>query len=161
MSKRVPHKRKIIDLYVFQKSLYSMYSFLRYIKICNTTPIQVGRFMHLTSLVFGQCSKCIVFMLMPKCNQACITVHITWYKRQRLVLSIDTATFVWIHPEKGETRWLPGLTDPPSFSQSNLLLRAVNSHALSVSLTPGHYFSHSHAKHAKSPTWMRNIPPST
>ena len=31
------------------------------------------------------------------------------------------------------------------------LYRAVNSHALSVSLMPGHYFSRSHAKHVKSP----------
>ena len=27
-------------------------------------------------------------------------------------------------------------------------------------LTPGHYFSCSHAMHVKSPAWMRNIPPS-
>ena len=31
------------------------------------------------------------------------------------------------------------------------LHRAVNSHALSASLRPGHYFSLSHAKHVKSP----------
>ena len=37
--------------------------------------------------------------------------------------------------------------------------RAVNSHTLSVSLTPGHYFSRSYAKHVKSPSWMQNIPP--
>ena len=31
------------------------------------------------------------------------------------------------------------------------LFRAVNFHALSVSLMPGHCFSRSHAKHVKSP----------
>ena len=36
-------------------------------------------------------------------------------------------------------------------------LRAVNLHALSVSLTPGHYFSCSHAKHVKSLAWMEKI----
>ena len=43
-SKRVPHKRELIGLHVFQKSLYSMCFFRRYIKICNSTPIQVERF---------------------------------------------------------------------------------------------------------------------
>ena len=33
--------------------------------------------------------------------------------------------------------------------------RAVNSHALSVSFTPGHFFSRSHAKHVKSPEGMQ------
>ena len=39
------------------------------------------------------------------------------------------------------------------------LALCLNSHALSVSLTPGHYFSRFHAKYVKSPAWMRNIPP--
>ena len=37
-----------------------------------------------TSLFYWQWSKCIVFMLMPKCNQACKT-------RQRIILDVDTA----------------------------------------------------------------------
>ena len=76
--KRVPYKRKLIDLYVFQKSPYSMLLFWRYSKICNSTPIQIGQFIHLTSLFYRQWTKCIVFMLMPKCNQACNTIHVTW-----------------------------------------------------------------------------------
>ena len=38
-SKRVPHKRGLIHLYVFQKSMYSMLLFWRYINICNSYPI--------------------------------------------------------------------------------------------------------------------------
>ena len=56
-----------------------------------------------------------------------------------------------------------GLYEPPTdkvlWGQTKTLgvTRAVNSHALSMSPTPGHYFSHVHAKHVKSPAWMRNI----
>ena len=37
-SKRISHKRKLIDLYAFQKPLYSKILFWRYIEICNSTP---------------------------------------------------------------------------------------------------------------------------
>ena len=63
--KRIPYKRELFDLYVFQKSPHSMLLFWRYSKICNSTPIQIGQFMHPTSLFYWQWSKCIVFMLMP------------------------------------------------------------------------------------------------
>ena len=63
--KRVSYKRELIDLYVFQKSPPSMLLFWRYSKICNSAPIQIGQFMHPTSLFYLQWSKCIVFMLMP------------------------------------------------------------------------------------------------
>ena len=28
----------------------------------------------------------------------CNTVHVTWHERQRFILDVDTATFVYMHP---------------------------------------------------------------
>ena len=78
-------------------------------------PIQVGWFRHLIPLDYRQCPKCIVFMLMPLCNQACNTAHVTWYERQRFLLDVDTTTFVEMHPCEEKKRWLQGLFDPPSY----------------------------------------------
>ena len=55
---------------------------------------RIGQFIHLTSLFYRQWTKCIVFMLMPQCNQACNTFHVTWHERQRFILDVETAIFV-------------------------------------------------------------------
>ena len=51
-------------------------------------------FLHLFSLLCRQCPKSIVFVLKLQCNQACSTVHITWYERKRLILIMNTTIFV-------------------------------------------------------------------
>ena len=91
--------------------------FQRYIEICNSTLIQVGSFLHLTSLIFRQCPKCIVVILMPKCNQVFNTVHATWHEKQRfIVVHGDTATlnsFKGTHVKR--KKMIAGTFWPPNY----------------------------------------------
>ena len=77
--------------------------------------------------------------------------------RENKIMSHTSTGF--IYPGCDFWRIGPFCSDTLSSSGFESISRAVNSHALSVSLTHGHYFSRSHARHLKSPAWMRNIPP--
>ena len=113
--KSVPYKRKLFDLYVFQKSPYSMLLFWRYSKICNSTQIQIGQFIHLTSLFYRQWTKCIVFyanaVVQPSvqhysCFMAWKTKVHTWCRYCHFCINAS----MW-----REKRWLQGIFDPPSY----------------------------------------------
>ena len=112
--KSVPYKRKLFDLYVFQKSPYSMLLW-RYSKICNSTQIQIGQFIHLTSLFYRQWTKCIVLyanaVVQPSvqhysCFMAWKSKVHTWCRNCHFCINA---------PMWREKRWLQGIFDPPSY----------------------------------------------
>ena len=111
--KRVPYKRELIDLHVFQKSLYSMLLFWRYSKICNSIPIQIGQFIHLTSSILQAVNKmhCLYAnaVVQPNvqhysCYMAWKTKVHTWCRYCQLCINA---------PMWRENRWLQGIFDPP------------------------------------------------
>ena len=116
-SKWVPHKRELIDLYVFQKSQYSVLLFWRYNKICNSTPNPSWMIYapHFSSLQAVSKMHCIYAnaVVQPSvqhcpCYMVWKTKVRTWCRHYPLSLCINA-------PMWREKRWLQGLFDPPSW----------------------------------------------
>ena len=93
-SKRLSHKRKLTDSYLFQKSLNSTLLFRRYIKICNSTPIKVRQYApHLSTLeaVFEMHCLYANAVVQPSVQHS---AHVTRYESWRFILNVDTVIFV-------------------------------------------------------------------
>ena len=89
-------------------------------KYGDSTPIQIGQFMHPTSLFYWQWSKCIVFyanvVVQPSvqhysCYMAWKTKDHTWCRYCHLCINA---------PMWREKRWLQGIIDPPSYNSCQL-----------------------------------------
>ena len=113
--KRVTYKRELIDLYVFQKSSYSMLLFWRYSKMCNITPIQnwtiyPPHFSFLQAVNKMHCLYANALVQPSVQHYSCymawkIKVH-TWCRDCHLCINA---------PMWREKRWLQGIFDPPSY----------------------------------------------
>ena len=113
--KRVPYKRELIYLYVFQKSPYSMLLFWRYSKMCNITPIQNWTIYppHFSILQAVNKMHCLYAnaVVQPSvqhysCYMAWKTKVHTWCRDCHLCINA---------PMWREKRWLQGIIDHPLY----------------------------------------------
>ena len=117
--KKVPHKGELNDFYLFQKSLYSMLLFQRYIKICNSTPnpgqsrtIYAPHFSSLQPVPTKHClyANAVVQSSVQHCPCYMVwktKVH-TWCRHCHFCINA---------PMGREKRWVKGLFDPPSYKK--------------------------------------------
>ena len=112
--KRVPYKRKLIDLYAFQKLPNSMLLFWRYSKICNSIPIQIGQFYPPHSSILQAVNKihCLYANAVVQPSVQYYSFYMAW--KTKVHTWYRYCHFCINAPMWTEKRWLQGIFDPPS-----------------------------------------------